>query len=449
LAALSKSTDFDWRLASYDIAGSRAHAHALAAADLLSQSELHDLLVALDEVDEEVRTKRFGPSPGDEDVHSALERRLVEVAGAALGGKLRAGRSRNDQIATLIRLYLRDQARVLVSGVLEVAEALMDQAARHDQVAMPGKTHLQYAQPVLLSHHLLAHVWPLLRDVERLEQWGLRAAASPYGAGALAGSTLGLDPELVAGQLGLAGTCENSIDATAARDQVAEFAFICALIGVNLSRLAEEVIIWSTPEFGYVELDDAWSTGSSIMPQKKNPDIAELARGKAGRLIGNLAGLLATLKGLPLAYNRDLQEDKEPVFDAVDTLGRLLPAVAGLVGSLKFNTSRLEQLAPSGYALATDVAERLVKSGLPFRQAHELTGRLVRLAESCGKELSQLTASELAQVDPALSPDVLSRLTLEEALASRDGAGGTAPIRVKEQLQAARSQIAAARSHQQ
>jgi len=434
MAALSKSTQFDWRLARLDVAGSRAHVAALAAAGLLTDSQKHDLLVALDELDEEIRTGALVAAPGDEDVHSALERRLVELAGADLGGRLRAGRSRNDQIATLIRLYLREQARQIVSGVLDVVDQLAAQAANHPGVAMPGRTHLQYAQPVLLAHHLLAHAWPLLRDIERLQQWDQRAAISPYGAGALAGSTLGLDPALVARHLGLEAVQENSIDATAARDVVAEFAFNCALIGVNLSRLAEEIIIWATPEFGYVALDDAWSTGSSIMPQKKNPDIAELARGKAGRLIGDLTGLLTTLKGLPLAYNRDLQEDKEPVFDAADTLALLLPAMAGLVGTLVFDAARLAELAPRGYALATDVAEWLVKQGVPFRQAHQVTGLLVQAAEAAGQELWELTDGQLAAVSPSLTPELRSVLTVTAALAGRDGPGGTAPGRVKEQL---------------
>ncbi|MDR1824396.1 MAG: argininosuccinate lyase [Bifidobacteriaceae bacterium] len=446
LAALSKSTQFDWRLAQVDIAGSRAHAEALAQAGLLTQSERHDMLVALDELAQEVTQGAFTPAEEDEDVHSALERRLVELAGPSLGGKLRAGRSRNDQIATLIRLWLREQARGLTGGLLDVVDALAGQAAKHPAVAMPGRTHMQHAQPILLAHHLLAHAWPLLRDVERLQQWDQRAARSPYGAGALAGNTLNLDPTTVANQLGLAAPLENSIDATAARDVVAEFAFIAAMIAVDLSRLAEEIVIWSTAEFGYVKLHDAYSTGSSIMPQKKNPDIAELARGKAGRLIGDLAGLLATLKGLPLAYNRDLQEDKEPVFDAADTLALLLPAMAGLIETLEFDTERLAHLAPQGFALATDIAEWLVKQGVPFREAHALTGKAVQLAESQGKELWDLTPEQFAAIDPRLTPQVKEVLTVEGSLAARDGIGGTAPQRVKEQLAALLAQAQAARA---
>jgi argininosuccinate lyase len=437
LTALSRSTHFDWRLARLDIAGSRAHALALAQAGLLTESERHDMLVCLDVLEEEVRTGALAPEPSDEDVHSALERRLLEIAGPQLGGKLRAGRSRNDQIAALIRLWLLEESRGIVDGLLDVVDALAAQAAAHPDAVMPGRTHMQHAQPVLLAHHLLAHVWPLLRDVERLQQWEGRARRSPYGAGALAGSTLGLDPNLVARELGLGEPLENSIDATASRDVVAEFAFIAALAAVDLSRLAEEIIIWSTAEFGYVTLHDSYSTGSSIMPQKKNPDIAELARGKAGRLIGDLTGLLATLKGLPLAYNRDLQEDKEPVFDAVDSLTLLLPAIAGMVGTLQFNVDRLADLAPRGHALATDMAEWMVKQGVPFREAHEVTGRAVQAAESAGKELGQLDVAELAGIDPRLTPDVREVLTLAGALAGRDGVGGTAAPRVREQLAAA------------
>jgi argininosuccinate lyase len=299
---------------------------------------------------------------------------------------------------------------------------------------MPGRTHLQHAQPVLLAHHLLAHCWPLVRDLERLADWDRRANVSPYGAGALAGSTLGLDPQLVARELGFAASSENSIDGTAARDVVAEFAFVAAQIGVDLSRFAEEIILWNTREFGFVTLDDSYSTGSSIMPQKKNPDIAELARGKAGRLIGNLTGLLTTLKGLPLAYNRDLQEDKEPVFDSVQTLEVVLPAFTGMVATLRFHTERMAELAPQGFSLATDVAEWLVKRHVPFRSAHEITGSLVKFAEDNDLDLNEVSDEQLARISPLLTPDVREVLTVEGSVASRAGAGGTAPDRVAEQL---------------
>jgi argininosuccinate lyase len=319
--------------------------------------------------------------------------------------------------------------------LLELVSAIADRARGHLDVVMPGRTHLQHAQPVLLSHHLLAHAWALVRDVERLRDWDRRVAAdSPYGAGALAGSSLGLDPHAVARELGFDDSTPNSIDGTASRDFVAELAFVAAQIGVDLSRIAEEVVLWSTQEFGFVTLHDSWSTGSSIMPQKKNPDIAELARGKAGRLIGNLTGLLATLKALPLAYNRDLQEDKEPVFDSVDTLEVLLPAVTGLVATLTFDTARMAELAPQGFSLATDVAEWLVREGVPFRIAHELAGACVRRCEELDCDLPDLSDAEYAAISPLLTPGVRSVLTVEGSVASRNGRGGTAPDRVREQL---------------
>jgi argininosuccinate lyase len=433
LSALSKSTQFDWRLARYDIAGSRAHARALHSAGLLTDAELSGMLDALGQLDAAVAGATFTAEPADEDVHTALERGLLERAGAELGGRLRAGRSRNDQIATLIRMYLRDEARGIAAEALAVIDALRGQAEQHFGVAMPGRTHMQHAQPVLLSHHLLAHCWALSRDVARLQDWDRRAALSPYGAGALAGSSLGLDPAAVALELGFERPCENSIDATAARDVVAEFGFVAALIAVDLSRIAEEVILWATKEFGFVTLDDAYSTGSSIMPQKKNPDVAELARGKAGRLIGDLTGLLATLKGLPLAYNRDLQEDKEPVFDAIDSLHLLLPAMAGLIATLTFDTARLETLAPQGFSLATDIAEWLVRQHVPFRVAHEIAGSCVRACEQRSIEFEELSDADLAAISPLLSPDVRAVLTVTGSIASRNGTGGTAPDRVARQ----------------
>jgi argininosuccinate lyase len=433
LAALSVSTHFDWRLAHYDLAGSRAHARVLHRAGLLTDPELAAMLAGLDALDADVTSGAFGPDPSDEDVHTAQERGLIARVGAELGGRLRAGRSRNDQIATLIRMYLRDEARAVAVGVLAVVDALRGQAERHPDAPMPGRTHLQHAQPVLLAHHLYAHCWALLRDVDRLRDWDARAASSPYGSGALAGSSLGLDPDAVATELGFAGACENSIDATASRDVVAEFGFATAMLAVNLSRLAEEIVLWATKEFGFVALDDAYSTGSSIMPQKKNPDVAELARGKAGRLIGDLAGLLATLKGLPLAYNRDLQEDKEPVFDAIDTLHLLLPAVAGMVDTLVFDTGRLAALAPQGFSLATDIAEWLVRQRVPFRVAHELAGECVRACEARGIGLAELSDADLAAISAHLTPAVRAVLTVSGSLASRDAVGGTAPVRVAEQ----------------
>ncbi|TCJ21142.1 argininosuccinate lyase [Nocardioides jejuensis] len=435
LDALSRSTHFDWRLTPYDLAGSKAHANVLHAAGLLTDADHAELLRGLDVLGETYAAGDLHPDASDEDVHGALERLLLVEVGPDVGGRLRAGRSRNDQVATLFRAFLRDHARVISSQVLDLVDALHGQATQHHGAIMPGRTHLQHAQPVLLSHHLLAHAWPLLRDVQRLRDWDARVAAeSPYGSGALAGSSLGLNPQAVAAELGFTGSTPNSIDGTASRDFVAEFAFVTAQIGVDVSRIAEEVILWSTKEFDFAKLHDSWSTGSSIMPQKKNPDISELARGKAGRLIGNLAGLLATLKALPLAYNRDLQEDKEPVFDSVDTLEVLLPAFTGQIATLTFNTARMAELAPQGFSLATDIAEWLVKQGTPFRIAHEVAGECVQVCEQAGIELADLTDEQFATINPALTPAVREVLTVEGSVASRDGRGGTAPVRVAEQL---------------
>ena len=435
LEALSRSTHFDWRLTPYDLAGSHAHANALHAAGLLGDDDVAELHRGLDALGERYADGSLRPDPSDEDVHGALERLLLEEVGADVGGRLRAGRSRNDQVATLFKAFLRDHARVVATQLLDLVEVLARQARDHLDVIMPGRTHLQHAQPVLLAHHLLAHAWPLLRDVDRLGDWDARVAAeSPYGSGALAGSTLGLDPEAVAAELGFTGSSANSIDGTAARDFVAEFAFVTAMVGVDVSRLAEEVILWSTREFGFVTLHDSWSTGSSIMPQKKNPDIAELARGKAGRLVGNLSGVMTTLKALPLAYNRDLQEDKEPVFDSVDTLEVLLPAFTGMVDTLAFDGARMAELAPQGFSLATDVAEWLVREGVPFRVAHEVAGACVRRCEELGLELHELTDDQFAEISPDLTPAVRDVLTVEGSVAARTGRGGTAPVRVREQL---------------
>jgi len=434
MALLSCSTHFDWKLARYDLLQTGAHAQVLHRAGLLTQEELLLVDRALENLGVQVASGEFVPNSEDEDVHSALERGLMGLLGD-LGGKLRAGRSRNDQVATDFKLYLRDHARLIAKQIIDLQEVFLDQSKLHISTYSPGFTHLQHAQPVSFAHELAKHVHALGRDLERLSDWDSRAARSPLGAGALAGSSLGLDPELVAIALGFDSAMGNSIDAVSDRDWVAEFLFVAAMLGVHLSRIGEEVILMASREFGWAKLDDAWSTGSSIMPQKKNPDIAELARGKSGRFIGNLTGLLATLKGLPFGYNRDLQEDKEPVFDTVDQLLVLLPAMTGMIRTLRFNAEIMAASAPAGFALATDIAEWLVREGVPFRSAHEIAGSCVQVAEERNCELWDLTDDELAGISIALNPSVREVLNIEGALNSRDAFGGTAPTRIREQLQ--------------
>lgn len=442
MAALSLSVHFDWRLAPYDLRQSQAHARVLHSAALLTDDELARMMAGLQSLEVDVANGSFVATPDDEDVHTALERGLVERLGAELGGKLRAGRSRNDQVATDFRLYLRDQTAELQEQLTHLVVAFIEQAEKHVDTAAPGFTHLQHAQPVSFGHELAKHAHALLRDVSRLDDWLARHNYSPMGAGALAGSSLPLDPQGVALELGFTDALANSIDAVSARDFVSEFLFICAQIGVNLSRIGEEVILMASREFAWAKLDDAYSTGSSIMPQKKNPDIAELSRGKAGRLIGDLAGFMATAKSLPFGYNRDLQEDKEPVFDAVETLRLLLPAVTGMVKTLEFDTQRMADSAPTGFALATDIAEWLVRNKVPFRVAHEIAGHCVAVAEDKGIELWDLTDADFAAISDELRPDVREVLTTEGSLNSRAAFGGTAPARVREQLLALRQVLA-------
>ena len=444
--ALSVSTHFDWVLAPYDVLASKAHAKVLHKAGLLSDVDLDTMLSGLTELGEKVASGEFRPAPTDEDVHGAMERGLIEIVGPEVGGRLRAGRSRNDQVATLFRMWVRDAIRDTAAQVSDLVDALAEQAAAHPDAIMPGKTHSQAAQPVLLAHELLGHAQPLLRDIERLQDLDKRLAVSPYGSGALAGSSLQLDPEAIAEELGFDAAAENSLDGTAARDFASETAFVLAQIAVDMSRLSEEIIYWCTPEYGYVTLDDAWSTGSSIMPQKKNPDVPELTRGKTGRLIGNLTGLLSTLKAQPLAYNRDLQEDKEPIVDSVAQLNLLLPAMTGLVSTLTFHEDRMRELAPRGFTLATDLAEWMVRQGVPFREAHEASGACVRIAEKRGVDLVELTDEELADVDQRLKPSVREVLTIDGAVASRATKGGTAGVRVAEQRETVRERAAAART---
>jgi argininosuccinate lyase len=434
MAALSRSTHFDWRLAKYDLAGSAAHVKALTHAGVISNEEQDVLLRAIEELGKRIDRGMFTYRPEDEDVHSALERGLIEIAGNESGGKVRAGRSRNDQIATLIRMFALDAGQAIETELINYLDALCGKAEEYMGVVMAGRTHFQHAQPILLSHHLLAHAWPQVRNLQRLEDLRKRLKKSPYGSAALAGNTYGLDAQLVAEELGFAEPTENSVDATASRDLVAEFNFVLGLIAIDLSRLAEEIIIWSTAEFDYVKLSDEFSTGSSIMPQKKNPDVAELARGKTGRVIGNLTGLMTTMKGLPLGYNRDLQEDKEALFDSFDSLMLVMPAFTGMVSTLEFNRSRIQDLSVAGFSMATDVADFLVRQGVAFKEAHEAVGKLVAYCEENNLELADLTKEQYESVSRHLKPELKDVLNLTSAIESRNSAGGTSSKQVIEQL---------------
>jgi len=429
LLAFTESASFDVRLCFDDIEGSRAHVRGLVAVGLVSADDGEAILGALDVVQGEFSDGSFAVLPGEEDVHSAIERRVTELAGE-VGGRLHTGRSRNDQVATALRLWTKRALGETASATLGLIEVLRARAVEAgtgaDGVVVPGYTHLQRAQPVLLAHHFLAHAWALLRDVERLLDARGRADVSPLGAGALAGSSLPLDPDAVARDLGFARRFENSLDAVSDRDFVAETLFVAALLGTHLSRIGEEIVLWSTAEFGFVELDDTYSTGSSMLPQKKNADIAELARGKTGRLIGNLTGLLVALKGLPLSYNRDLQEDKEPLFDSVDQVLRALSAVAGMLATMRLDAERMRAAAASPLLGATDLAEHLVQSGVPFREAHRVVGDLVRRSAG-GHDLADLVQAELgADAAAALGAGVSARRTL----------GGPGPAAVALQLSA-------------
>ena len=441
--ALGRSVHFDVRLWPYDLAGSRAHADELRRLELLSPADHTAITSALEAIQVEFGAGTFTFRDDDEDLHGAIERRMVELCGEA-GGRLRAGRSRNDQIASDLRLYLRDAITALVDRVRALQAALADKAEEVVDWIAPGYTHLQRAQPVTLGHHLLAHAWALERDCGRLADARARMDVSTLAAGALAGVTLGLDPAAYASSLGMVGVAENSMDAVADRDFAVEFLSAAAMLGVHLSRLGEEIVLWSTEEFGWARVGDAFSTGSSIMPQKRNPDVAELVRGKTGRVIGDLVALLVTLKGLPLTYNRDLQEDKEPVFDAVDTLALSLPAMAGTVASLAFGRERLAATAGGGFALATDVAEELVRRGVPFRSAHEQVGAVVADCEARGIDIADLDSAALTAALPDLAgTDVATLLSVDGAVARRDAALGPSPARVREQLAALRARLSA------
>jgi argininosuccinate lyase len=433
------SIGFDARLYDEDITGSVAWAEGLAAAGLLTTDERDALLAGLEAVRAEFAAGTFAIAPDDEDIHSAVERRLTAIAGP-VGGKLHTGRSRNDQVATDFRLWVMRAGDRLDEAIGDVQRALADSAAAALDLPLPGYTHLQHAQPITWGHWALSHFWPLARDRARFAAARRSAAVLPLGAAALAGAAFPLDRAALAARLGFGDVTANSLDAVSDRDFAAEFLFAAALLGVHLSRLAEQLILFSSAEFGFVRLADAYSTGSSIMPQKKNPDTLELTRGKSGRLIGHLTGFLATLKGLPSAYDKDLQEDKEPVFDAADTLELALPVMAGLLRTLELRPERMAAQLEAGL-LATELADYLVRRGLPFREAHHVVGRVVRLSEERGVALTELGLAELQAISPHFGPDVAEALTVNAALAARDLPGGTGPGAVRAQLAAARAAL--------
>jgi argininosuccinate lyase len=436
LLAFTESLSFDRRLWPDDIAGSRAHVRGLARAGLVDDTERDAILGALDAVAAELADGTFAFTRNDEDIHTAVERRVTEVAGTA-GGKLHTGRSRNDQTATDVRLWCRRELRDVAQRVLALQEVLVRRADEAGHTYLPGYTHLQRAQPVLLAHHLLAHVWALGRDVERVTAALARMDVSPLGAGALAGSSLPLDPAFTAAELGFARAFDNSLDAVGSRDHIAEAIFAVTMIAIDLSRIGEEWVLWTTEEFGFARLDDAHSTGSSMLPQKKNPDIAELARGKAGRVIGDLAGFLATIKGLPLSYNRDLQEDKEPLFDAVDQVRLALGAMTGMIATATFVPERMQAAADSETSAATDLAEWLVGRGMPFREAHATVGALVRRALGGNASLAALVTE-----DPALGPEAAALVAPGVSVTRRTSPGGAGPIALVAQRAAVQAAIA-------
>ena len=440
--ALSRSVHFDWRLAPYDLRSSLAHLEILESSGLLTKDVAGSIRGALKDLITEVAAGKFVAIESDEDVHSALERGLTEKLGD-IGGSLRAGRSRNDQVTTDLRLYAIDHMLEIASQILLLQKALIAKANEYGDASAPGFTHLQHAQPVIFGHEISKHAHAFARDLDRISDWLTRASVSPLGSGALAGSSLPLAPEMTATALGFNSSAANSIDGVSDRDYVAEALFILAMVGSHLSRIGEEWCIWATTEFGWAQVADAYSTGSSIMPQKKNPDMAELARGKAGRLVGNLTALLTTLKGLPFAYNRDLQEDKEPLFDSIDTVLLVLPAVTGMVATTDFDREKMALAAPLGFSLATEIADYLVRAHVPFAHAHEAAGKCVALCESSGRQLHQLTDSEFAQIHPSLLSDVRDVLTVHGALNSRTTVGGTSPSSFAVQIKNLETQVAA------
>ena len=433
------SISFDVRLYVADIQGSIAYATSLARAGLITSEECEQLHVALDKVQQEFSTGVLQLAPDDEDIHTAVERRLHELAGP-VAGKLHTGRSRNDQVATDLRLHLMGEIHSLRDALIDLQRAVIEKAEAHLDVVMPGYTHLQQAQPLLFGHWLMSYFWKLQRDRERLADLSRRVSVLPLGAGALAGNPFGIDRQALARDLGFAAVSPNSVDAVSDRDYVVEFLAWAGLVQVHLSGLAEELIIWATREFGFVTLDDAYSTGSSLMPQKKNPDSLELVRGKSGRMVGHLVGLLTTLKGLPSAYNKDLQEDKEALFDAIDTLSLELPVAAGVVRTLKINRTRIMAALDDGM-LATDLADYLVRVGLPFRESHHLVGQAVRRAEELGVSLENLSLAEYRSIHPAFAGDVYEVFDFGRSVETRDAEGGTSSGAVRVQIDRAKALV--------
>ena len=431
--ALSRSVHFDWRLAPYDLRSSMAHLAILKKSALISPKDAELIHAALKDLMQQVIDGSFTPHDGDEDVHSALERGLTEKLGP-VGGALRAGRSRNDQVTTDLRLFAMDHILEIAGLITHLQTAILEKAAEYVNDPAPGFTHIQHAQPVSFGHELAKHAHAFARDLDRINDWLERTSVSSLGAGALAGSSLSLEPAFTAKNLGFDSTFANSIDAVSDRDYVAEALFVMAMIGNHLSRIGEEWTLWSSQEFAWAKVADAYSTGSSIMPQKKNPDMAELARGKSGRLVGNLMSVLTMLKGLPFAYNRDLQEDKEPLFDSIDTLLLVLPAVTGMIATTDFDRDKMALAAPTGFSLATEIADYLAKKNVPFAQAHEAAGKCVAICEASGRQLHQLSDEEFLSVHAELDGGVREVLTVHGALNSRTTSGGTAPALVTQQI---------------
>lgn len=442
LRALSKSPDYYFRLLGDDIQGCIAHCRELERVGLLTADEQHVILEHLEGIRADWENGSLLRDPAAEDVHGFIEQELIRRAGD-VGGKLRAGRSRNDQTANDLRLFMRREAGFIRAEVRDLVNAFIEQAEAHAETVCPGFTHLQAAQPITFGHQLMAHVFPLLRDLDRLATWDARHAVSPLGAAALAGSGVTRDTDAMAVDLGYDRSFDNSIDAVSARDHVSEFVFILTQLMTHISRFAEEQILWSSQQFGWIRLDDSWSTGSSIMPQKKNPDIAELSRGKAGTMLGILTGAISIQKGLPFAYNRDLFEDKYAVLHAVDLVHLVLPALTGSVQSMHVQADVMRRQATWGYTLATDVADRLSLAGVPFREAHEIVGALVKACEERGIDIPEIEADLLGEIDERLDLEYIKGLTVEGSIGHRSARGSTHPDRVREQIVTAREAVAA------